>query len=105
MRYNFVLDERLGIRLPRLILEWEEYTADERNDILLIWEEIRAKIPDRVIALEAIINRKQIQLSREENFNMCCYLNLEIAELASIINDLNIWFRVQQDFEPDKIHG
>ena len=105
MRYNFVLDERLGIRLPRLNLEWEEYTADERNDILLIWEEIRAKIPDRVIALEAIINRKQTQLSREENFNMCCCLNLEIAELASIINDLNIWFRVQQDFEPDKIHG
>lgn len=105
VRYTFVLDERLGIRLPQLNLDWEEYTADERNFILLMWEEIRAKIPDRVISLEGIINRKQTQLSQEENFITCCCLNLEIAEIASIINDLNIWFRVQQDFEPDRIHG
>jgi hypothetical protein len=99
LRYQFAYDERLGIRLPVLYHDWEEYSAEERATILLEWEEIRAKIPDRIIQLEAIINKKQAQLSEEENFARSCQLNSEIHELASIINDLNIWFRVQQDYE------
>ncbi|USG63716.1 hypothetical protein NDK47_16205 [Brevibacillus ruminantium] len=99
LRYQFVYNERMGIQLPDLPLAWEEYTPTERADILLEWEEIRSTIPDRIIKLEATINEKQSQLSEEENFPRCCELNSEIHELASIINDLNIWFRVQQDYE------
>ncbi|MBO8163202.1 MAG: hypothetical protein H0Z34_05675 [Brevibacillus sp.] len=84
--------------------DWEAYTAEERAQMLLIWEEIRAKIPDRVKELEGIIADKQQQLAREEDFARCCQLNSEIAELASIINDLNIWFRVQQDYDPAPAH-
>jgi hypothetical protein len=62
-------------------------------------EEIRATIPDRIIQLEAIIIEKQKQMFEEENFARSCELNSEIHELASVINDLNIWFRVQQDYE------
>lgn len=100
MRYEFVYNERLGIRLPVLHHDWDDYTLDERNAILLEWEEIRARIPDRIIQLEAVINRKQAQLSEEENFQRSCELNHEIHELASIINDLHIWFRVEQDVDP-----
>ena len=99
MRYQFVLDERLGIPLPHLSMEWEEYTGEERADMLLAWEEIRARIPDRIQQLEAIIIEKTRQLSEEEDFARSCELNREIHELASLINDLNIWFRVQQDYE------
>jgi acyl-CoA reductase-like NAD-dependent aldehyde dehydrogenase len=99
LRYQFAYDERLGIRLPVLYHDWEDYSPEERATILLKWEEIRAKIPDRIIQLEAIINKKQAQMSEEENFARSCELNSEIHELASIINDLNIWFRVQQDYE------
>lgn len=99
LRYSFVYDERIGIRLPELSLAWEEYSPGERADILLEWEEIRATIPDRIIKLEAMINEKQTQLSEEEDFPRCCELNTEIHELASIINDLNIWFRIQQDYD------
>lgn len=99
MRYQFALDERLGIRLPVIHLDWEEYSKDERDDILLEWEEIRAKIPDRIIQLEAIINVKQAQMFTEDDFARACELNSEVAELASVINDLNIWFRVQQDYD------
>jgi len=99
LRYTFVHNERLGIRLPVLHHDWTEYTPEERSAILLEWEEIRARIPDRIIQLEAVINRKQAQLSEEENFQRSCELNHEIHELASIINDLNIWFRVEQDYE------
>lgn len=99
MRYQFILDERLGIPLPYLNMEWEEYSAEERADILLEWEEIRATIPDRILQIEKIIIEKTKQLSEEENFARSCELNSEIHELASLINDLNIWFRVQQDHD------
>ncbi|MGE5702757.1 MAG: hypothetical protein ACM32O_09530 [Clostridia bacterium] len=104
MRYQFIIDDRLGIPLPMLNLDWEHYTPEERADILLQWEEIRATIPDRIIALETVINEKQARLSVEENFAASCQLNSQIHELASIINDLNIWFRVQQDYEASHAH-
>ncbi|GED66443.1 hypothetical protein BRE01_01450 [Brevibacillus reuszeri] len=103
LRYQFVRDERLGIRLPALNLEWEEYSSTERADILLEWEEIRATIPDQILRVETIIIAKTTQMSEEENFTRSCELNSEIHELASVINDLNIWFRVQQDHET-KVH-
>lgn len=105
MRYRFVLDERLGIKLPALDMDWDDYTPAERAQMLLEWEEIRAKIPDRIIDLERIINEKQARLAVEEDFDCCCRLNSEIAELASIINDLNIWFRVQQDYDTSRAHS
>ncbi|WP_126427654.1 hypothetical protein [Brevibacillus marinus] len=104
MRYEFVYDPRLGIRLPVLHHDWEAYTAAERAEMIATWEEIRAKIPDRILQLEAIINEKQQQLEQEEDFAQSCRLTREIAELASVINDLNIWFRVEQDAEPARTH-
>lgn len=104
MRYQFVYDERLGICLPELYCDWEEYTRDEQSKILLAWEEIRSTIPDRIIQLEEKINHKQAQLSEEDDFAVACQLVGEIHDLASIINDLNIWFRTQQDMET-KVHG
>jgi len=103
LRYHFIRNERLGIRLPALSLEWEEYTSSERDDILLEWEEIRATIPDQILRVETVIIDKTKQMSEEENFEVSCQLNSEIHELASVINDLNIWFRVQQDHET-KMH-
>lgn len=103
LRNHFILDERLGIRLPALDMEWEAYSTDERADILLEWEEIRANIPDKIIRIETVIIEKTRQMSEEENFNRSCELNSEIHELASVINDLNIWFRVQQDHDA-KVH-
>ncbi|MGN7468736.1 hypothetical protein [Brevibacillus sp. SAFN-007a] len=103
LRNYFVFDERLGIRLPALDMPWEAYSHAERADILMEWEEIRATIPDQIQRVEAVIIEKTKQLSEEENFARSCELNSEIHELASVINDLNIWFRVQQDHDT-KVH-
>ncbi len=104
MRYQFIYNERLGIPLPELHIDWEDYSTDEQSSILLEWEEIRSAIPDRIIQLEEQINQKQSQLSEEDNFVTACQLVNDIHDLASVINDLNIWFRVQQDVET-KMHG
>ncbi|MBA4537962.1 hypothetical protein H1Z61_12675 [Bacillus aquiflavi] len=102
MKDYFSYDERLGISIPILEKEWEEYSKETRQLILLYWEKIRGKIPDRIAILEKWINSKQEKLNDESDFERCCELNHDIAELASIINDLWIWYRINQDIS--KIH-
>ncbi|MFH5185491.1 hypothetical protein ACHHV8_24170 [Paenibacillus sp. TAB 01] len=104
MTWTFVIDDRLGIPLPQLELEWDQYSEADRSEILLRWEEIRGTIPDQVKKLEQIIIKKQAQLNVEENFKLSCQLNSEIAELAGTINELHLWFRVNQDITSSAAH-
>lgn len=97
MEEHFSFDQRLGIQLPDIQLDWEYYSLKTQAAILLYWEQIRGTIPDRIAELENTINRKQAQLSDESDFPRSCELNSEIAELASIINDLWIWYRANQE--------
>lgn len=104
MTWTFAIDDRLGIPLPQLELEWDQYSEADRSEILLRWEEIRGTIPDQVKKLEQIIIKKQAQLNVEENFKLSCQLNSEIAELAGTINELHLWFRVNQDITSSAAH-
>ncbi|WP_453994442.1 hypothetical protein [Bacillus nitroreducens] len=92
----FQYDKRLGISLPLLEQEWEDYTEETQQHILYMWEQIRGHIPDRIAEIEKIINDKQEQLGNESDFSRSCELNNEISECASIINDLWIWYRLNQ---------
>ncbi|WP_261133263.1 hypothetical protein [Bacillus sp. Marseille-Q3570] len=93
MTYTFTINERLGIKLPLLKRSWDNYPKETQELILSEWESVRGKIPDRIKELENEINDRQSQLYREEDFERSCELNSEISELASIINDLWIWYR------------
>jgi hypothetical protein len=104
MHDNFVWDERLGISIPRLTKRWDEYKNNEQSLILLQWEKIRGGIPDRIGAIEQEINGLQDRLSLEENFEISCQLNHKISALASVINDLWLWYRLNQHVS-SKIHG
>jgi hypothetical protein len=100
----FSFDDRLGILLPNLEVEWDQHSFDTQQNILLQWEQIRGSIPDRIFELEEIINKKQAQLSDESNFPRSCELNSEIAALASIINDLWLWHRADQNLSAKTHH-
>lgn len=104
MEQYFTYDEHLGIEIPDLQEEWEEIPTAVQHAILLKWEQIRGKIPDRIKELEHIINTKQHKLNNEENFELSCKLNTEIADLASIINDLWLWYRLTQNVSEGKAH-
>jgi gas vesicle protein len=95
--YDFVYDQRLGIKLPRLLHTWENYHQKTQEQILMQWEEIRGRIPERIKDIEEEINRKQAELYEEENFERSCRLNWDISELASKINDLWLWYRLNQN--------
>ena len=101
----FRFDTRLGIPLPNLTAEWAHYSRPEREAMVGEWEHIRGIIPDRIKAFEAIINEKQALLQAEEDFLVCCRLNSEVADYASRINDLHLWFRLNQDVAVEKIHA
>ncbi|SFE97926.1 hypothetical protein SAMN05216378_4583 [Paenibacillus catalpae] len=97
--YRFEWNERLLIALPVLDVDWEQYSPAEQLVIVEQWELIRGTIPDRVMEFERIINRMQNELFEEENFEESCRLNAEIAEYASRINDLHIWYRTNQELD------
>lgn len=93
----FIYDERLGIHVPSLDRPFEEYRPAERLAMIEFWEDTRGRIPDKVKKLEREIERKLAQMNEESDFQASCQLNGEIAELASIINDLHIWYRTTQE--------
>lgn len=97
-------DERLGISIPSLTGEWDQLSEKEQSEILLHWEEIRGTIPDRIKEIEQKVILKQNALFDEDNFDMSCKLNGEIADLASTINDLNLWYRTQQELDAKSHH-
>ncbi|MFB6467694.1 hypothetical protein ACE38V_12960 [Cytobacillus sp. Hz8] len=97
MENQFKQDDRLGIPVPVLDKDWDEFSLETQQDILFHWETIRGSIPDRIAELEEQINLKQAQLYDESSFERSCELNSEIAELASVINDLWLWYRTNQD--------
>lgn len=103
MKIEFVYNERLGIPIPDLLEDWDSYPLSMREMMLLEWEQIRGRIPERVFELEKIINYKQGLLNYEENFPLACQLNSEIAECASTINDLHLWYRANQDLH-SRVH-
>ncbi|MBU9721125.1 MULTISPECIES: hypothetical protein [Bacillaceae] len=101
---HFTFDERLGIPVPFFENDWEDLQPDTQFAIMEKWENIRGDIPDRIKELESDINRLQYQLYNEDHFDKSCELNAEIAELASAINDLWIWYRSGEEVEVKKIH-
>lgn len=98
---QFAWNERLGISVPALGQDWETMTPRQQMIVLERWELVRGRIPDRIMRLEEKIRIRQDALSLEEDFASSCRLNGDIAELASRINDLHIWFRTQQDLEDE----
>lgn len=91
--------------IPNLKKQWSMHSIQTQNEILSEWERIRGHIPDRIVEIEEEINEKQEALNHEEDFYRSCELNEEISELASIINDLWIWFRTNQHISDAKIHA
>lgn len=96
----FEYDERLGIDVPIVEDSWDGLSWGEQALIMEKWEHTRGTIPDRIKELEHTIVTKQNALFEEEQFEASCRLNSEIAELASRVIDLNLWYRVHQDISP-----
>lgn len=99
MKVAFTYDSRLDIHLPDLDCSWEELDTATQGEILAKWEQYRGNIPDRIKQIEFNINDLQGQLYRESDFARSCQLNSEIAELASQINDLWIWYRTGEEVQ------
>jgi hypothetical protein len=94
--YEFVHDERLGIAVPVLTHDWFVYSKADQEAMIVRWEGIRARIPDRVKVLEDVINGHQSEIAEEDNWDRVCEHYEEVYRIASIINDLNIWMAIEQ---------
>nr|WP_221301854.1 hypothetical protein [Texcoconibacillus texcoconensis] len=79
--------------MPYLDQPWETLSVKNQTEILTQWELIRGTIPEKIADIEMSIEDKQMELNQEEEFERSCALNDEVAEYASVINDLWIWYR------------
>ena len=93
--FRFVFDERLGIQLPQHDREWWEYSLDEQAEMIQEWERIKSRIPDRILELERNIEDKHQEIGREDDWDRVCELYEEYFAIASVINDLNIWAKIE----------
>ncbi|MFS0780573.1 radical SAM protein [Bacillus sp. 1P06AnD] len=102
----FIYNDQLGISIPAPSIDWEALPQREQSAILAEWENQRGLIPDRIKAIESEINAKQELMEQEDNLHASCILNTQIAQLASTINDLWLWFRLTPEStnERDKTH-
>ncbi len=48
MKKYFIYNEHLGIEVPNIQDEWEDISEQAQHSILLKWEQVRGKIPDRI---------------------------------------------------------
>ena len=92
--YRFIFNSRLGIHVPEFDQEWESYSVKDQSDIIQRWDQERAKIPDQIRKLEHEIIRKQDAMF-EMSFEEYLIVHRQIVDLASRINDLNIWYRTE----------
>ncbi len=103
--YSFVNDQRLGITIPTFDVKWDDLSRADQESIIIKWEIYREAIPDRIKELEGLIQQKYSQLNKENDFLKSCRLNTEISDMASIINDLHIWYRIDQHLSVEKLHS
>lgn len=96
---QFQYSDRHGIMIPCLANDWDELTWVHQTAILAKWEMIRGNIPEHILRFEEKIRIRQQQLFDEDDFTESCKINGDIADLASRINDLHIYFRTQQDLD------
>ncbi|WP_096189722.1 hypothetical protein [Evansella halocellulosilytica] len=104
MSITFVYDERLGISIPNLSCEWKSLSQSQQENTISEWETYRGDIPERVKEIEHEINQLQERLYIEDDFDRSCHLNEQISELASVINDLWIWYRTNASVTESKTH-
>ncbi|SEA48562.1 hypothetical protein SAMN05421743_10564 [Thalassobacillus cyri] len=93
MEQYFTYDPRLHLSIPDLPRPFYTFTQREQALILAVWENHRGEIPDKIKKLEKDIENCLARLNNEEDFEASCRLNDRISQLASMINDLWIWYR------------
>ncbi|QPC47225.1 hypothetical protein [Mangrovibacillus cuniculi] len=95
MEKYFVYDQRLDLHVPLKTIPWEKLSNDETKAIEVFWETERGKIPTKIKSLDQKMERIQEYLSKEESFKKACEWNDALSNLASIVNDLWLWYRIR----------
>lgn len=94
MKKYFVFDQRLDLFVPIKNIPWQALSYDETKAVEVYWETERGKIPTKIKELDRRMEQLQECLSREESFEKACEWNDSLSSLASIVNDLWLWYRI-----------
>ncbi|MCL6631017.1 MAG: hypothetical protein K6T63_00155 [Alicyclobacillus herbarius] len=90
----FRYDDRLQIELPHFPVPFASLPPEVQEEVLVTWEKIRARIPERILDLEQRIEHVLQQVHHEEDWNTIAGYFQQISDYASRITELNTWRRV-----------
>jgi hypothetical protein len=87
-------NDRLCIPLPAFPQPFEEMAPTDQEDVIVVWESIRARIPDRILELEHNIQSHLDTIRETDDWEQIIALFNQISDIASRIAELNTWQRV-----------
>ncbi|MBX6351797.1 MAG: hypothetical protein IRZ10_00570 [Thermoflavifilum sp.] len=90
----FRFDERLGIECPAFDPPFESLPRPIQEAALAYWEKVRSGIPDRIQSFETRINALLARIQETDDWDEITRCFDEISDLATRIQDLNLWARV-----------
>lgn len=90
--FAFPFDERLGIHRPRLFVDYEELSRDNRHRFELGCQEVCAEIPERIRLLEERYMNLFEALNEMATEAEWERLMDEMNDLSSCIADLNVLY-------------
>jgi hypothetical protein len=96
----FRYDDRLQIELPDFPVPFTSLSRDEQEEVLVAWEKVRARIPERILEFERIIEQTLEKIHHEEDWDVIAAHFQEISDYASRINELNTWRRIDPSLDP-----
>ncbi|RIV28603.1 hypothetical protein D2Q93_02295 [Alicyclobacillaceae bacterium I2511] len=91
---SFRHDQRLGIELPDLTTPYDELSHTQQEELIAYWEGVKAHIPDQIMKFERDIEGLLQVVHHEEDWDIIAAHFADISDLASRINELNMWRRV-----------
>lgn len=90
--FSFEYDERLGVYLPHLEVEYDQMSEEQQYEFELKCQEICSKIPERIRELEQEYMIIYEALKEAEDEDEFLRYNDKMNELSKAISDLNLLY-------------
>lgn len=104
--FSFVFDPRLGLKRPRLNVEYEALSKEQQETFELGCLQICAEIPEQIRQFEQQYMNYYTQLTNVEDESVFDQLNAKMNDLSSRINDLNLlYLTIEGTYLGANVHG
>lgn len=104
--FSIEFDERLGVYLPQLEVEYEQMSKEHQHEFELQCQQICSQIPERIRVLEQEYMKIYEALKEAEDDAEFMRYNDQMNELSRTICDLNLlYLHIEGSYLGAHVHG